>query len=391
MEKGSVTLHRLLRQSWQRLKQWGRWLLFGLVVVGLFIWLTWESNTFPNSWWWSGTGLGPYSAPKSPTHDFQGAKTLWDWMQLLVVPVVLAAAIFFLNRAESRRAQEIAQQNRYQDVETAERNREQDRRIAEDRQNEAALEAYLGQMASLLLDRGLRESEFDDEVRAVARAQTLTALRRLDGEHKAGIVQFLYESKLIGRGAVVVDLDNADLRGADLRGTILSGAHLSGALLSGADLSGTNLFGADLTRAYLHGTDLRETVLFEADLKGADFTKSDLKEALLTGADVDRTDFREADLTWAYLEKVDLSKAIIMTAKLREVDLRETDLRKGYLVGVDLGGADLSGVDLTGAVLDGANLTDALVTDEQLKSVTSLTGAYCRTEHLPKWPIPFSE
>ena len=40
----------------------------------------------------------------------------------------------------------------------------------------------------------------DEDVRAVARARTLTALTRLDGERKRSVLQFLYESGLISKG-----------------------------------------------------------------------------------------------------------------------------------------------------------------------------------------------
>ena len=51
---------------------------------------------------------------------------------------------------------------------------------------------YLDQMTELLLTRGLRTSLVGDEVRSVARARTLTALRGVAGERKATIVRFLY-------------------------------------------------------------------------------------------------------------------------------------------------------------------------------------------------------
>jgi thiamine kinase-like enzyme len=51
------------------------------------------------------------------------------------------------------------------------------RNIEEQRTLDAALQAYLDQMTQLLLHERLRTSIPDDEVRSVARARTLTALR----------------------------------------------------------------------------------------------------------------------------------------------------------------------------------------------------------------------
>ena len=45
----------------------------------------------------------------------------------------------------------------------------------------------------------------------------MTVLSRLDGGLKASIVQFLYESDLIKKDRVVLNLNKADLEGADFR------------------------------------------------------------------------------------------------------------------------------------------------------------------------------
>jgi len=126
--------------------------------------------------------------------DYFPAKTGWDWLQLLVIPAALAVVGIIVNRADKRREQQTAKDNREQDLKIAEDNRKADQTIAEDRQQEAALEAYFATITNLLLDKKLRESEEGDEIRAVARAQTLTVLRRLNGTRKGAVVRFLHES-----------------------------------------------------------------------------------------------------------------------------------------------------------------------------------------------------
>ncbi|CAA9455971.1 MAG: Pentapeptide repeat family protein [uncultured Rubrobacteraceae bacterium] len=70
---------------------------------------------------------------------------------------------------------------------------------------------------------------------------TLSVLPRLDGERKACVLQFLYETDLITKDPSVVDLLGADLGEANL-----NGANLSGTDLRGVDLNGANLREADL-------------------------------------------------------------------------------------------------------------------------------------------------
>jgi hypothetical protein len=153
---------------------------------------------------------------------------------------------------------------------------------------ENALSAYLDQMVRLLndKDRPLRRSERGEAVSILAKGLTLRVLPKLDGESKARVLQFLYETGLIIKDRSVVDLLGADLRGANLRE-----ANLGGADLRGADLSRANLGGADLRGADLSGTNLREVNLHWADLISANLSmaylgRTDLSLVDLSGADL---------------------------------------------------------------------------------------------------------
>jgi hypothetical protein len=108
-------------------------------------------------------------------------RTFWDWLCLLIVPIVLALGGYFFTRSESRRAQEFADQQRTLD-----------REIAHQRPQDDMLQAYLDGISQLLADKDqpLYRALPGDSLSAVARARTLTVLSRLDGERKASVVQF---------------------------------------------------------------------------------------------------------------------------------------------------------------------------------------------------------
>jgi site-specific recombinase XerC len=67
----------------------------------------------------------------------------------------------------------------------------------------------------------------------LAKWQTLRVLPRLDGERKARVLQFLYETGLIIEERSVFDLLGADLRAAELRGANLRGADLRKSFANG--------------------------------------------------------------------------------------------------------------------------------------------------------------
>jgi len=176
--------------------------------------------------------------------------TLWDWIKLLIVPVVIAGGGLWFNT--QLRVREL--------------------HIANERAQDEALQAYLDQMSQLLTDkeRPLRMAQPGDDLSAVARARTLTVLTRLDPTRKSSVLRFLYESRLIIKDHVVVDLRKADLRNARLIDADLSGADLSEAYLDDASLFHTDLSGADLSGASLYRANPSwEQLSKAASLQGA--------------------------------------------------------------------------------------------------------------------------
>jgi uncharacterized protein YjbI with pentapeptide repeats len=221
-----------------------------------------------------------------------GAKAVSDNAALIGALVALGGVFTTqlvngaLEAQRAEQARETQQEQRERDRELAEAQRYRELEVGNQRAQDDAAQAYLDQMARLLLDptRPLRRSAEGDEVRTLARARTLTALSRLDGARKGNVVQFLYESNLINEERQVVDLTGVDLIGTHLSATDLSGADLREAGLREADLSGADLSSAYLTGAYLSGADLREAYLTGANLGGVDLREADLREADLSGA-----------------------------------------------------------------------------------------------------------
>ena len=195
---------------------------------------------------------------------FKDNGNLWSWLQLLFAPV-LATALPLVIREHF-----LDQLNpKPPGLEPP---------IADDHQQEAALQAYLDRMSDLLLNKSLRESQLGNNVREVARAWTLTALQRVGKNRKGVVLQFLHKACLIYKGEVIIDLSGADLRWADLRHTKLNRADLSG-----VDLSAANLSNSDLSEANLSGANLSEANLSGANLHGIDLSDVNLSGAIYRG------------------------------------------------------------------------------------------------------------
>lgn len=274
-------------------KHWRRLLVF-LIVISL-IYLAGYLQFFKGFSLPEWMGFSDYVGPDvASNRTFQRGKTLWDWMELLIIPMVLTGGAVYFNREE----------------------RKVEREIASKRTQETALQIYFDRMTELILHEGLTKSKSSDVVRSVARARTLTILRTLDASQRGFVLQFLYESELVGANTIV-KLEGAVLSEIWLASSTVDMSHvnLEGALVDHAMLSWANLSGANMRNAILSGARMNQTKLNGADLKGA-------------------------HIWWASLV-----------------------------------GADLTDADLTDALLDEANLRGAKITSEQLKTAKSLKGA----------------
>ena len=142
------------------------------------------------------TGFGESVQPKPDNQEeIQPRKTLWDWLQLFIIPLALAAIGLWFAAQQDAHQQQIEKKRAMSD-----------RQIEEQRAQDAALQAYLDQMSQLMLAGDLRDSKEGSEVRTLAQARTRTILTRLDGRRKGSVVQFLYEASLIDKKHPVISL-----------------------------------------------------------------------------------------------------------------------------------------------------------------------------------------
>jgi uncharacterized protein YjbI with pentapeptide repeats len=227
-------------------------------------------------------------------------KTLWNWMDLLIVPATIAiigivgGALFTQARAR-----------------------------------DTALLTYLDKMSELLIEKCLRaETRRYSDKRLTARARTLAVLSQLDGKRKRIVLQFLREARLINKDhdtleGVTINPCLVGLRDADLSYAKLQDIKLiNRKRTETVSLEGANLECADLRNADLEGADLREANLIRANLRGACLKGVDLSLAKLRDADL-----RETRLGIHVQEDEDNKQIIKTHTNLSDADLRGANLR----------------------------------------------------------------
>jgi uncharacterized protein YjbI with pentapeptide repeats len=228
--------------------------IVGAVAIAGILWLVGAAY---GAWW---TGFNSYYAPDG---HFYPAKSLWDWMQLCLVPASLAAASLAVTASL---AHSTARQKRSDYREHA-----------------------LVRCVALVDDVVVKESfdhpsdpaaaDFEDPQIGLVRAHILATLRVLDPSRKGRLIYFLHAANLLGYGSN--NPPRVTLPLADLRAMELADENLDGVWLEATNLQGANLRGAQL--------------------RDAQFDHADLSQASLAGADLIRTGFDRATLCWADL------------------------------------------------------------------------------------------
>lgn len=246
-----------------------------VLVIGY--WALWP-NISP-SW----TGFGAYDetilGPRS--------KTLWDWLDLLVVPIFLALGAYLLSNIEKQTEQI----------------------IEVDRQRQNILTTFITQISTLLLENKLRTAKSGSEIRSIARTYTRTALRNLDAKRKAEALQFLSESGLIQTNPII-SLIGANLEEIDLRNASLIGVEIKGARFDRSNFANANLSSANFTGS----------VFSDSNFEGASLEKANFSYAILKNVKFNKLDLTKTNLEWANLEGADLTGALITNEQLNKLE-----------------------------------------------------------------------
>jgi len=246
---------------------WINWLLSGALISLLVIIISnWISN-----FKWSG---------------FQ-KKSFWDWLQLLIVPLMLAFGGLYVNYAFETR----------------------DKQIAEDGKQQELLKDYFSKMQTLIVEtkkskdsqpkivetkKSVETTKSKDsqpnpdgspllpEFIPIAQALTLAVLDELDGKRKGKVISYLADSKLIT--ANIKDQKSKpviDLRKANLKKIVLEDVSLDGLSITGADMTE-----AKLTEVILTNSNLVSSKFINATLDTVDFSGSKLGNSNFYDADL---------------------------------------------------------------------------------------------------------
>ncbi|WP_158500399.1 pentapeptide repeat-containing protein [Xenococcus sp. PCC 7305] len=227
-------------------------------------------------------------SPEEQTRKFFNAssiteKTLWDWLELLIIPVIFSFGGYLVSAA-AEKVQEAAVEEQYQ---------------------QRLFRGYIAQISELLIDKGLTTADEFSEVKVVAQSLTESTLRDLDAQRRNSLMLFLRSTGLA-----------TPLPGSESQSGILSWSNLAN-----IDLSETIMNAIDL-----HYADLENANLSQAFLGGG----SNLNNVKFNNTILDKTDFRDASLQEAVFAYTNLETAENITEEqLRTAFICNTKMPDG--------------------------------------------------------------
>jgi hypothetical protein len=257
------------------------------VAIGIFLF----------SWDWKALigwrALVDYIDPKNST-DRKDAIQVYALIVAGVVATITAAvglANLWLTRRNLVQQRELEEQRGKQQRELEAQRAEQQRELAQG----TALQAYYEQIGNLITEFDLRNTQ-REEIRELARGQTLTVLQEVDGNGKGSLLTFLQ-----GAGLIETQLkepeETEETEETKNPAVALYGADFQGAILHP---------GTDLYRANLEGANLQGATLVDADLGGraggANLQNANLQGANLSGANLQNANLRDAKVTYEQLD-----------------------------------------------------------------------------------------
>jgi len=279
-----------------------QFLVIMIIVISVVILLLVFKTTLIN-------GTGFFSVITNNVDVIHEGKTLWDWLDLLLIPIALAIFAYFSSK-EIKKIELMVSIERTRDISL-----------------QSYIEKvtdYLSQGSLKIMDTSKNEinNEVEDnlthndaqqqakaiEIRRLVTLLTKTTLKMLDGERKGLVIQFLYDAKLI----TISNIENKPI-------ISLKGADLSTIDFSSELVRISNKLKKDFQHEEFHDIDLSETNLSRANFYGVHFHNSNFNFANCVNANFQNAFIKSSSFLNAILDKADFSNSAFIDSKFVEI------------------------------------------------------------------------
>lgn len=233
-------------------------------------------------------------------------KKIWDWLELLIIPLAIALIGIYFTRTERETEREFNHSKLHTEI-----------NIAKDKSDELKFMDFQDKISNLVIDHKINDLDsLIPVVSTIARARIFTLSHTIDARFKGNLILFIYELGLILKDNPVVNLDDVHLANTHLFWKNLDEIDLSRALMVESDITSTSFDNAKFKVTIAADSDFRFCSFVDADLSHALLTNCNFVEANFTNAVFNNSLLYDSKFDDAILDKADLSKAHISEAQL---------------------------------------------------------------------------
>lgn len=200
-------------------------------------------------------------------------KTLWDWMDLIIIPITIIIISYLFKEYEKNK----------------------DSKIEEEKFQNQSMESFIDIISDLIIKNDLLKSNVKNDIFTLIETRIKFVLEILDGSRKGQLLQFLLNIGLIKPNSKLalnaVNFDNAMLDGIILNNIEIKGVYFRYSSINNSDLSNSNFNGCDFSNANLSNSKV----------ENCDFSYAFFNNACLKNMNLTKVNFEGADLTNANL------------------------------------------------------------------------------------------
>lgn len=325
-------------------------------------------------------------------HEWSGFqnKQLWNWLELLIIPVFLA----FGGLAIQNQAKE---QQQYSDKQQAQQ--ESLKKYFQDIQKLV----YAQKSDNTIKEHSIEKTRFIEklsyEEKKLLESFTQLVFSEIDANQKRQVVKFLYELELISCYQEQDNIENCN-NTISLEKVDLTGANLTDLSLINVSFQGANLREADFTNTNLELANFKDSILNDAkfdlaklkNINTANVTFGDNKSAnvaenkwrninritsLYSIDSQSNTSFVENNCSSAIKTNTNSNQVKSQPKDKTRKNYENQDFSQANLEQLNLSGANFMGADLRGANFKNTILENANFKNSKLKGI-NLQGAYLK-------------
>lgn len=390
-----------------------KWIGYVFLVIFLMVVLLQGAILLETRLGWTFIGIGKYEVPnKNPNATepifYRPAKTLWNLLEVLIIPVFVAVAIWYLDRQDNQRKEKIADNERKQRT-----------ILAQNERMQAVLTDFIEKVSDLILVYEQSNPRNRKHVRNIIHARVIDAAKELDENRKAQVFEFLHT---LGRltplksgprlhnvlaneedhqssendynfqipqkpdgnyqrfpDSILDRVDFSKIRLKDIRSEPIdiSGVRMQDAVVENADFSNCILRGVRFDRAQFDNIQLIDSILDfsywqQSKIKKSKFTNAKLNEVDFTEAEFIETNLQSAKVKGIKGEKtkwiqIILKDAVLEGGRFTDATFKETVFDNAKITKIDMERADLRGCSMTDAIFSGTKLKGAKLQGADLR------------------------